>query len=81
MLWIGMRIGSRMDDEGRALRLRRFHFEISRRGLAEHTGIPESRLEAIETGRKQPKPKHVRKLVAFMFDKPIQEKETHALQD
>jgi transcriptional regulator with XRE-family HTH domain len=61
-----------MDDEGRALRLLRFHFEISRRGLAECTGIPENQLEAIETGHKQPKSKHICKLVAFMFDKSMQ---------
>jgi predicted transcriptional regulator len=61
-----------MDGEGRALGLMRFHFEISRHGLAECTGIPERQLEAIETGHKQPKQKHVRKLVTFMFDKPIQ---------
>lgn len=52
----------------------RYHFEISRKGLAELTGIPEQRLEAIEHGKSNVTPQELYTLIDFMFDhKPQKE--------
>lgn len=57
-----------MLTDKRALRRLRYHFEMSRVGLAECTGIPEQRLEAIEHGKSNVTPQELYTLIDFMFD-------------